>query len=201
MLDYRNFFLVFPYNDLLLSPLRLPVPPSGHRRQSGAATKVRGCGIERDGGINITNWKGNFIGLNGETYTPASLRTQYNIDGKYTMDANYDENTNPHNITTDENGKTFRLEWFNDVNTNNSKVGNNFWNKLGFSNDQINKEIVGSKIGTIDNNYTPLGTTQLKLDSADSILSSHTISKKSWSTQVSPCSPTNLLIGVSSSSL
>ena len=47
MLDYRNFFLVFPYNDLLLSPLRLPVPPSGHRRQSGAATKVRGCGQTR----------------------------------------------------------------------------------------------------------------------------------------------------------
>ena len=128
--------------------------------------------IERDGGINITNWKGQFIGLNNEIYTPASLRTQFNIDLKYTMDANYDENTNPHNINTDENGKTFRLEWFNDVVANNNKIGNNFWNKLGFSNDQINSEIVGSKIGTIDNNYIPLGTTQLELDSADAILSS-----------------------------
>ena len=112
--------------------------------------------IRRDGGINITNWKSATIVRNS---TPAALRALYNISNTYTMDAK-----------TDNDALT--KEWFNDTAINSDIVGNRFWNKLGFSNQQLNTTNVGHSISQPDLNYTPLGTTSLKFDSADALLTS-----------------------------
>ena len=125
--------------------------------------------MRRDGGINVSNWKSEFVerGL-----SPLTVRTLYNIPAKYTMDSYYDENINQLNTTIDANGYTRRLEWFNDVVVNSNITGNKFWNKLGFTDNQLNNLLVGHDIGAVDGNYTPKGTTELLLDSADAILMS-----------------------------
>ena len=112
--------------------------------------------VQRDGGVNITNWKSLEI---ERDIRPSVLRTTYNIPNTYSMDAKFDNDA-------------LKKEWFNDTTINSNVIGNRFWNKLGFSNTQLNTSAVGHTLGTTDQNYTPLGTTALKFDSADALLTS-----------------------------
>tara|TARA_R110000823_G_scaffold315003_1_gene445275 strand:- start:469 stop:5004 length:4536 start_codon:yes stop_codon:yes gene_type:complete len=103
----------------------------------------------RVGGINIENW----VSYNFENIkTPAHLRSQFNIPLTQSLDG----------------------EWFlyNDKTTdvNYDIVSNRFWNKLGFTDNQILETNVGfTKDGTTGR-YTPLGTTDNRITVADGLI-------------------------------
>jgi len=114
----------------------------------------------RDSGVNIVNWYSRTAGKTN--LTPAQIKSTYNIAAKYTLDAYFDEGS----------ANSFGQEWFLDTTYNKDTVGTRFWNKLGFTPDQTETELVGHDIGLTDGNYYPKGSTELELDSADGILTS-----------------------------
>ncbi len=115
----------------------------------------------RDSGVNIVNWYSNIQGKTN--LSPATIRSTYNIPRKYSLDPYHDESAAALSNTK---------EWFLDYSYNKDPIGARFWNKLGFTPQQTESDLVGHDIGNPDGNYYPKGSTELELDSADGILTS-----------------------------
>lgn len=111
----------------------------------------------RYGGINIVNWCANDL-INPST--PAGIQQQLNFTGQpaYTFDAERDE------------AQGGVGAWFLNLNLNKDPIGNRFWNKLGYSNNQLFTTNVGHSIDGVSGEYIPNGTTDILVDSAGSII-------------------------------
>lgn len=108
----------------------------------------------RDGGVNVVNWCSNKFSYPS---TPTQVRKIAGIENDFTVNLGED--------------------WFLQDNPvgpskNYYKPGNLFWNKLGFTDKQIFDEIVGSTIDEGTGYYYPKGTTDAKIDTAFSMLTS-----------------------------
>ena len=116
----------------------------------------------RVGGVNVANWySSNPVFGN----TPNETRTLYNVPDRFTLDAVAD------GAATDT-----PIEWFL---FDEDAVSKRFWTKLGFDEDtQLSAgapdatRISGSRIEAPTGQYIPLGSTELQLDSADSLVTS-----------------------------
>lgn len=105
----------------------------------------------RYGGINIVNWCSFEI---PDDTQPDEIYTKYNVDANtYTLDAEFDTQ-----------------EWFLNTQINKNPIGNRFWNKLGFSDNQILTSNVGHVLDNTSGEYIPQGTTDILIDSAGGII-------------------------------
>ena len=111
----------------------------------------------RIGGINIENW----ASLNYPyPATPAQIRKIANIDVSIDLASDW--------FIVDRSIDTATPQLQNNYNV----IGNRFWNKLGFENDQIYNTFVGSEIDPDNGRYLPKGTTDNLVDVADAISTS-----------------------------
>ena len=116
----------------------------------------------RVGGVNVANWYSSNPAFG---QTPANIRTLYNVPATDTLDA-----VSQLAMTPTPN------EWFlTDV----DPVGKRFWTKLGFDEaTQLSPtapdstRVSGFRRDPLSLQYIPLGTTELQLDSADSLVTS-----------------------------
>ncbi len=108
----------------------------------------------RCGGVNIENWTSQFF-TNG--MTPEAVRKLCNLDDSIDLSTEW--------FITDQSKVNAPT-----TNNNYNVVGNRFWNKLGFNNNQIYGNFVGSKTDDITGRYTPLGTTDNLIDIADALI-------------------------------
>ena len=111
----------------------------------------------RVGGVNIENWTSNTFVYPS---TPAQVRAIAGIDTTIDLSSNWFV-TDHHNIPPD----TPELQ------KNYNVIGNRFWNKLGFENEQIYKTNVGSEKDVVTGRYLPKGTTDNLTDIADALSS------------------------------
>ena len=111
----------------------------------------------RIGGVNIENWA-------SQNYpypaTPAQIRKIANIDVSIDLASDW--------FIVDKSIDTATPQLQNNYNV----IGNRFWNKLGFENDQIYNTFVGSEIDPDNGRYLPKGTTDNLVDVADAISTS-----------------------------
>ena len=111
----------------------------------------------RIGGVNIENWA-------SQNYpypaTPTQIRKIANIDVSIDLASDW--------FIVDKSIDTATPQLQNNYNV----IGNRFWNKLGFENDQIYNTFVGSEIDVDNGRYLPKGTTDNLVDVADAISSS-----------------------------
>ena len=111
----------------------------------------------RISGVNIENWA-------SQNYpypaTPAQIRKIANIDVSIDLASDW--------FIVDNSIDTATPQLQNNYNV----IGNRFWNKLGFENDQIYNTFVGSEIDPDNGRYLPKGTTDNLVDVADAISTS-----------------------------
>ena len=112
----------------------------------------------RTGGVNLVNWCSKNFSFPS---TPAEVREIAKFFD-YTVDLGTDWFINGSN-------PNFAGKLTN--NWNYSPVANRFWNKLGYTDNQLAVLNVGSTTDPIADYYIPLGTTDARVDSAFSILS------------------------------
>ena len=110
----------------------------------------------RVGGVNIENWTSNKFSYPS---TPSQVRTIAGLDNSVDLSLSTWFVVNHNNISPD----TPQLQ------KNYNVVGNRFWNKLGFDNNQIYKTNVGTETDLTTGRYLPKGTTDNLTDVADSI--------------------------------
>ena len=108
----------------------------------------------RVGGVNIENW------TSGKFTYPSSPAQVRKIAG---LSDSVDLSTEWFIIDKSINSQSPQLQ------NNYNVVGNRFWNKLGFDNQQIYNSSVGSETDLVTGRYTPFGSTDNLTDVADSI--------------------------------
>ena len=109
----------------------------------------------RVGGVNIENWTSKDFST---ITTPQQIRTLCNLDSSIDLSSEWFLTDN----TLDIN--------FPNLQKNYDDVGNRFWNKMGFLNNQIYKTNVGSSYDSTTNRYIPHGTTDNLVDIADALI-------------------------------
>ena len=107
----------------------------------------------RYGGINIINWCSKDLPT-----TPYDATKNFGVSNNYTLDAEIDEAIGGVGA------------WYLNSNFNKDPIGNKFWNKLGYSDNQLFTNNVGHTLDATSNEYIPLGTTDILVDSAGSII-------------------------------
>tara|TARA_R110002074_G_scaffold33690_4_gene93618 strand:+ start:5057 stop:9787 length:4731 start_codon:yes stop_codon:yes gene_type:complete len=109
----------------------------------------------RVGGVNIENWSSQDF---SNITTPQQVRNLCNLDSSVDLSTEWFIT----DTTLDTNKPTAQ--------NNYSDIGNRFWNKLGFLNSQVYKNVVGSSYDSNSNRYIPNGTTDNLIDIADALI-------------------------------
>ena len=109
----------------------------------------------RVGGVNIENWSSQDF---SNITTPQQVRNLCNLDSSVDLSTEWFIT----DTTLDTNKPTAQ--------NNYNDIGNRFWNKLGFLNSQLYKNVVGSSYDSNSNRYIPNGTTDNLVDIADALI-------------------------------
>ena len=110
----------------------------------------------RYGGVNIVNWCS--YEIDDADNLPYRIYELYNIPTTTTLDSV---------ITEGAGGSGL---WLLNQTYNKNPVGNRFWNKLGYSDNQLFTTAVGYSRDSLTNEYIPNATTDILVDSAGGII-------------------------------